>query len=108
MTPAIFRQHESSSNGNIGIVSNGGGLIPISETGHMDVPRSYQLSSCLAHVQYSGWKQYLPLCLLGGMTLYKYDKPDYFPEIASHPLSSFRVRQLEIFLEELVTMGIDK
>ena len=56
--------------------------------------------------QYSCWKRYLPLGLLG--EIFKYDMPYYPPEVASHPLSSFRVRQLKTYLEDLVTMGIDK
>ena len=56
--------------------------------------------------QYSCWKRYLPLGLL--RDTYTYNMTDYLPSTASHPLSSFRVQQLKAFLEDLVTMGIDK
>ena len=56
--------------------------------------------------QYSCWKRNLPLGLLGEIWIY--DRPDYPPEIVQHPLSSFRVRQLKTYLEDLVVMGIDK
>jgi hypothetical protein len=41
MTPAIFRQHKSFSNGNINVMSNGGGLIPIIETGSYGRPQGH-------------------------------------------------------------------
>ena len=68
--------------------------------------RSLYSPTAFEQAQYSCWKRYLPLGLLG--EIFKYDKPYYPPEIASHPLSSFRVRQLKTYLEDLVTMGIDK
>ena len=68
--------------------------------------RSLYSPTAFKQVQYSCWKRYPPLGLLG--EIYKYNKPDYPPGIVSHPLSSFRVQQLKPFLEDLVTMGIDK
>ena len=68
--------------------------------------RSLYSPTAFEQAQYSCWKRYLPLGLLG--EIFKYDMPYYPPEVASHPLSSFRVRQLKTYLEDLVTMGIDK
>ena len=70
------------------------------------IVKSLYSPTAFKRAQYSCWKRYLPLGLLG--EVYKYDKPDYPPEVTSHPLSSFRVRQLKTFLEDLVMMGIDK
>ena len=41
MTPAIFRQHKSIQDGNINIISNGGGLIPIIQTASYGRPKSH-------------------------------------------------------------------
>ena len=41
MTPAIFRHERSFSNANINIISNGGGLIPVSETESYGRPQSH-------------------------------------------------------------------
>ena len=54
--------------------------------------------------QYSCWKRDLPRGLLG--EIYRYIKPNYPSETASHNLCSLRVRQLSPFLEDLVTMRI--
>ena len=41
MTPAIFRQHKSIQDGNVNIISNGGGLIPIIQTASYGRPKSH-------------------------------------------------------------------
>ena len=41
MTPAIFRHRKWIPDGNINIISNGGGLIPISETGSYGRPQGH-------------------------------------------------------------------
>ena len=41
MTPAIFRHQKWFPDGNINIISNGGGLTPISETGSYGRPQGH-------------------------------------------------------------------
>ena len=64
-------------------------------------PEAFSLS------QYSCWKRNLPLGLLGESWTYT-SRTTPQKLLVSHPLSSFRVQQLKSFLEDLVTMGIDK